>query len=899
VVAQATVGGARTSTLRGRFIGRSAELSAVRAAFESGESLVTLVGVGGIGKSRCAAEYATLFASDFAGGVLRCDLCEARAREDVIESLARVLGVAAAPSAAQSVDVVGAALAARGAALLVLDNFEQLVAHAPSTIERWLVLAPELRVLVSSRERLRIEGEVVIALDPLGLSARDSERGSEAVELFVDRARRARRDFALTAANAEQIEAIVVSLDGLPLAIELAAARVGMLDLHTLRERLRSPLELLAHGPRGASTRRSTIRGALDWSWSLLAPDERVALAQCSVFRGGFDLAAAEAVIQDAQDARGVLELLQSLHDKSLLRAESDERGGTRFGLFVAVREYAAERLAERDPSGETAARHGRYFGRLARERRGASRPVALLGAERENLVAAAEHGIDRGDEGALWAVVGLDATLSGRLFDAPTALIDAAWTRCDGPSVDPALRGWLTYMRVRTRSIERGRYSEDELDEAQRAVALGVQSGDAALESTALRATAHLHLAHGDCERGVQYAERALAVLGRDANPALRGAAASTLGSTLLATGRVDEAPAALELALTLHRAAGHTVNEDLTRSVLGAVYVERGDHGRARACLSALIALRDRRAALAHSYLGLLAHDEGDFAGALAHFSSAEQMIRALGAEPLAASYEGYQGAVLADMGALEAAREKLSRALAVLRIDGGSVGLFLAQLGAVEAKSGRVQDAERALDEADRVHGEGNDRSVPVAKALRGFLWLARARDAEARGDCAGAAEYRAQAERLTGELGGEAERAVVLRIALRALRRELGARGALSVASEAREVMVVHANGDWFEPPGGARVECYARPVLRALLRALVAQHVAAPSEPIATAALLSAGWPGQKMQIESAKARLHTALKVLRQLGMREHVRATGGGYALDGTKGLRIESDRG
>ncbi|MFO0560579.1 MAG: hypothetical protein U0269_21365 [Polyangiales bacterium] len=897
MVAQVLRGAARTATFRGRYIGRDAELAAARFAFEHGESLVSVTGTGGIGKSRFAHEFVLRSASDFAGGSFVCDLSEARDRADLFALVARALGVAPTPPDERAVEALGGALGSRGHALLVLDNFEQLVPCATDVVESWLEAAPEACVLVATRERLRLDAEVVIALEPLRLPTEgQSIAEAEAVELFVDRARRVRSDFSLSEGNAKDIAALVVALDGLPLAIELAAARAAMLDAKTLRERARSGLDVLSHGARLAPERQSTMRGALDWSWSLLTDDERAVFAQCSVFRGGFDLDAAERVLRAPDATLSIIDLLQSLHDKSLLRARPDgDEGGTRFDLFLTVREFAAEKLAEIDTTGLTAARHASHYARLGHSAPDDPRCVSKLVRERDNLIAAAEHGLHSGDREALWAIVGLETALSGRAFDAPSSLVERALTAVSETSPDHVLHGWLLYMRVRLRAIDRGRFTEAELDDAARALEIGTQRADPALTSTALRAIAQLHVAHGDAQLAVSSARASVEALRDRQHPALSGAAHSALATALLMSGELDAAARTLEHALALHEESAHTFNADLCRGILGVIYVELGDHDRARAHLRVQTAFGDRRAAHAHGFLGLLSQDERALDAALEHYATSIRLFEAFSAEALAASFTAYEALARADRGELAIARERIDWALARLRPLGASAAMALSVLGVIEALRGRLDAARTAFDEAQSLLATSEDRTAIVTRVLRAHEWLAAARAADAVHDRAASRAHEDRARALLATVDAQRAGAVVLRIAAQSVASALDARVGIDEGERSADVLVVHRSGDWFDPPGGTRVECYARPVLRSLLRALVEQHRARPGEPLSNAALIAAAWPGQKMKAESAKARLHTALKVLRQLGLREHLRATQGGYALGDSTALRVE----
>jgi predicted ATPase len=315
------------------FIGRREDLQSIAGWFASGRRLVSIVGAPGMGKTRVAIEYAAMV-SDRA--TCFCNLADVHDLDGLNAHIAASLGLSLGPGVDVAVSIGLALRASRR--LLVLDNFEQLVDVGAATVARWLARAPDTHVLVTSRERLYVDGEVVHELEPLSLD-------SEAIELFVDRARLMRRDFAVTAADAPVVAEIVRRLDGIPLAIEVAAARMDVMAPATLVERMRSRLDLLAGGRRDASARQATLRGAIDGSWDALPAFARAALAQVSVFRGGFTLEAAEAVIDLSSwsDAPPIIGALGILRAKSLLRMQGTTE--LRFSLYEFIRDYARDKL--------------------------------------------------------------------------------------------------------------------------------------------------------------------------------------------------------------------------------------------------------------------------------------------------------------------------------------------------------------------------------------------------------------------------------------------------------------------------------------------------------------------------------------------------------------------------
>ncbi len=316
------------------FVGREEELQALSRLIEEGGRVVSLLGPGGTGKTRLARHFSWTWLGEFPGGVYFCELAEARDQDGLVAAVARGLDV---PLGNDPLSQLGHAIAARGVCLVILDNVEQIVAYAAASVTRWGQLAPQAVFLATSRERLSVPGEQVLSVDPMG---RD-----EAVGLFEIRARAHQPTFAVTAQNRADVLAIVETLDGLPLAIELAAARIRILSPPQLRERLKDRFKVLSASSRGGTARQGTLRATIDWSWDLLAPHEKGALAQLSAFEGDFTLAAAEAVLdlKPWEDAPFAMDVVQALVDKSLLRLEPDrsEQGEPWFGLFSSIHAYA------------------------------------------------------------------------------------------------------------------------------------------------------------------------------------------------------------------------------------------------------------------------------------------------------------------------------------------------------------------------------------------------------------------------------------------------------------------------------------------------------------------------------------------------------------------------------
>ena len=334
-----------TGNLRERlssFVGRSTELEELKEVVRSSR-LVTLIGPGGVGKTRLALEVAANLREEHRDGAWLVDLASVTEAEGVAPAMAGTLGAAAAGltgplSPSSTVELIVRYLAGRSL-LVVLDNCEHVIAEAASLAETLVGALPGLRLVATSREPLAVPGEVLVPVRTLGTPA--------ATELFVDRARAVRPGFTADGRTRAVINEICRRLDGLPLAVELAAARLRSLTVATLAERLDDRFRLLTGGARTALPRQQTLRAVVDWSYDLLFEDERRLFARLSVFAGGCDLEAAEAVCADDRvPAAEILDVSSRLVDKSLASA-SDAGGDGRFSQLQTLWQYGRDRLIE------------------------------------------------------------------------------------------------------------------------------------------------------------------------------------------------------------------------------------------------------------------------------------------------------------------------------------------------------------------------------------------------------------------------------------------------------------------------------------------------------------------------------------------------------------------------
>ena len=354
------------------FIGREREIPDLEKLLRTEARLVTLSGPGGSGKTRLAIAAASAVAGRFEDGVLWVELASISDPDLVPQAVASTLGVREVPG--RSLTETLAQDLGSTELLLVLDNCEHLVEACAALADALLHTCPNLRILTTSREVLGVAGEMNWSVPPLSspahhnLTAGDLQH-FESVRLFVERARYRRPDFALDPENALSVAEVCSGLDGIPLAIELAAARVGTLSVAQISDRLGHSLKLLSGRNRSVPERQRTLRAALDWSYELLDETERLLFARLSVFAGGFTLQAAEVVCAGEEFERDeVLDLLGQVVDKSLVVAEAGEEDTLRYRLLETIRQYGMEKLAEFGEAERVRRRHAEYYLALAEE---------------------------------------------------------------------------------------------------------------------------------------------------------------------------------------------------------------------------------------------------------------------------------------------------------------------------------------------------------------------------------------------------------------------------------------------------------------------------------------------------------------------------------------------------
>ena len=648
------------------------------------------------------------------------------------------------------VQQIAAAIAGRGSCLVVLDNFEQVARDAERTLGVWLARAPDAKFIVTSREILGIAGEHAFVLPPLATD--------EGTELFRRRVQSAHRPVPAASDEEACIGRLVTLLDGLPLAIELAAARSHVIPPAMLLERMHERFTLLASRG-GRHDRQATLRATLDWSWDLLTDAERLALVQLSVFAGGFTLAAVEAVISLSMcsDAPPSVDVLQSLVDKSLVR-QGEER---RFDLLVTVQEYSAERLLALSLSPGSASlksgaelRHCAYY---TAPQAGERATFAIR--ELDNLVLACRRAIERGasdDATNALAAAWEGLRLQGPLNTAVELASAIRGTGGVGAHADARLCRIAGSAYYTLGQVARAR------DEFAKGLELSSTLDDRILGAHLRCLLGDLHANAGQTAEAASCFDAAIAAARAIGAPDLECTVLNSLGSLHGSLGRLDTALRHYEDALAIAKASGNRRWEAGSLGNLAQTHATKGNHREAEHLyLEAIViarVLHDRRwEGNARCNLGITCLALDKLSDARAQLDLALEIARNLGNPRLEAVTLCNLGIVADAMSEAGEARIAFERAIAVAQAlgDRRSEGQFLTYLGSLDGRQGDHSRARDRLASAELLLESVSDR------LSLGLLLSCRAEVEHRAGGGAAAREFLSRAERVALDLQPESE------------------------------------------------------------------------------------------------------------------------------------------
>jgi predicted ATPase/class 3 adenylate cyclase/tetratricopeptide (TPR) repeat protein len=630
-------------------LGRETEVAATRALLEQeGARIVTLTGPGGTGKTRLGLQVGAELVETFGDGVWFVPLAAIADPNLVVPAIAQPLGVREIPGEPLLTTLQEYLL--KKHALLLLDNFEHVTAAAPD-VSALLAACPQVQALVTSREPLRITGERELPVSPLSLPDQRQSRGLAptafmeypAIRLFVERAQAVKPDFELSETNAADVAAVCRRLDGLPLAIELAAARVRVLPPGQLLTRLDKRLKILTGGNRDLPARQQTLRAAIEWSHDLLDPDEQALFARLAVFSGGCTFEAAEAVSGGSGElALDVLDGLDSLTQKSLLRPEDGSDGETRFTMLETIREYGLERLdATGDPDTVRRA-HADYFVNLAETaelRLTSSDQVAWLNrlsAEHDNFRSTLAW-LEQGDGhetrlrivAALWRFWWMRGHLTeGRGW------LERALTEAQGQP--PAVLA-QAFSGAGILAESQGDY-EQAITLHETALGLWRQVGDRLGIAASLTNLGIIQRIYGDNERSSELHEQALSLWREIDDEGGISSSLHELGWLALNRGDYDEADNLLTQSLELSRRSGEPSALGTVLETLGILAFYMEDYDRAAKLYQESMDLwreldDSRMIAYALANIGEAKHHQGDLEGAETLYQESLALFRELG--------------------------------------------------------------------------------------------------------------------------------------------------------------------------------------------------------------------------------------------------------------------------
>jgi predicted ATPase/DNA-binding XRE family transcriptional regulator/Tfp pilus assembly protein PilF len=730
-------------------IGRETEVVGLREYLSRHEvRLLTLTGAPGIGKTRLSIEAAAESSPCFAGGVYFAGLAGISNPDLVLPAIAQALEVQRSGDEELSV-AIRRRIGDKGA-LIVLDNFEQVLDATPRILEL-LAACSTLKVMVTSREALHVHGEWRFVVPPLELPDLRGSHGLDpdvlsgvaSVALFTQRAVAVKPDFALTSHNAEVVAAICTWLDGLPLAIELAAARIAHLTPGEILSLLDNRLALLRFGSRHLPARQRTLRGAIDWSYDLLEEGERALLRRLAVFAGGCALDAARKVCErDGAQPLEVIEGLSSLLDKSLLQQREGEEGEPRYEMLGMVREYALERLRESGEEGETRRLHAEYFTALAEateselEGPQQARLMERLENEHDNLQAALDWAIAGGNAGLALQLSGSLAqfwSARGYLSEGRRWLEMALSVPRSGPPEAPGREGDTPH---RARAFVGAGLLAARQGDYVRALALYEQGlaiyralGDKRGMARALVRLGAAANEQGDFDKADLYYRESLDLFRATDDKVSIAGILNNLGNQEILRGNVEQAAALYSESLQMARELGNKLKITVALLNLGRLFLyRRADFEQAEAYLEeALTVYRElgsKGGIAATLYqLGQAMLFQGNYARAQAYYVESLALCEQLGERPGIAATRLALGFTALRQANYEKAQALLSENLTLYRELNMKFGVMenLEGLAGLAAMDGNAHVAARLFGIAEVIREGSGMQISPVHTAL----------------------------------------------------------------------------------------------------------------------------------------------------------------------------------
>ena len=709
------------------FVGRTRELATLLEHWVQGDRALTLVGPGGTGKTRLARRFAKANATRFPGGVWFVDASEARDALGLVRTMADALDIPLKDEGSE--EQLAAALFNRGKVLVIVDNLEQIQAEARALMTSWLGATQEATFLLTSRVRLGIPREAILALEPMPLPTPDASESevvkNDAVNLFVERARQVRPQFGLDATNAQAIAELVRTLDGLPLAIELAAARSRMMSPDKILARLGRRFELLRDRKASQGARHGALRETIAWSWDLLEPPARAVFAQLAVFEGGFTLEGAEAVVDTSafeDDFVEVFEVLEDLVEHHLVRALPEDRGEPRFGMYVSLHAFASEKLADADAvPGVTGgpleqacrARHLEHFAQLGafdvldavhvRDRM----EIVRLRQERDNLLAAhafaAEHG-------PLEHAVPVGAAL-GQVHEADGLYLEGLrLVERIAPLAEDDEAAQARLDHVRTFLLWRRGQIDEAYERICRCQEAATAMGLRALEARAWLYRGVLESERSETELARSSYEQALKMAMSLGTRRLEGVCRTYLAILDQHQGKLDTARRGFEQALAIQREIGELRQEGSILGNLGVLHFTQGNLNDSESALQSALSrsreLGDQRTeGVLLSNLSVLAKHRGQTDSARSMLESSLRLVRKLGDQRSEGIALGNLATIQREMGDHDEARRGLERAYTISEQlqDSRWQGYWLRELGELTTAQGSHQQALEYLETA----------------------------------------------------------------------------------------------------------------------------------------------------------------------------------------------------